>query len=591
MLEVKHGSMELPGFWRIVWFGKLEHVPSATTAAPSIKVYLQHLPRWPERTPGSRTTECINAGDIPLFHLNAVLHDGVVERLADNPWTRRKCLTLDLGRDNLRVIRRFDRDDQGDFIVPVTNDYLLSDSDANALFLCIGQGGNPFRYLIPCVEVFRFFYAFSSTLAKTALTGAFLTPDSHIWDVNKSWVNWDERMAFLQLRKRMLDNDARHLAIYAFVPGALERAREIFLAASGRDAGEPTRFVRALPPFDGRVTFQAQIRKRERAGCARTLITQLVSCDWRLPFDRIEYRRDNDGRPAKDPDPNRPISTWDRSRREVVSPPPNGITLVQGPGNKEETPWELNSEDINARFPEQERIVTIKLEREETETKSGRAEPSPLRPPASLGTTGEVRTSAESIAEALIAGLKQAILPEATIDTAVDLGAGDAAYLQTAELLLDMQRRHLAEVEFIRATPKIAHWKSVLLNVCPNDLGSDASAWLYVDQARTKPRLVLIASIHWEGRVRYLIDFQRKRPQECSMLVLWNEDEAELPVGYLCQALLTCHKARQVTLAGLEHLPITWGRLRHKTSLEGDGAADRFLVRLFEVACYKGLAE
>ncbi len=103
MLEVKHGSMELPGFWRIVWFGKLEHVPSATTAAPSIKVYLQHLPRWPERTPGSRTTECINAGDIPLFHLNAVLHDGVVERLADNPWTCWRWLKTDHQRGFLLV--------------------------------------------------------------------------------------------------------------------------------------------------------------------------------------------------------------------------------------------------------------------------------------------------------------------------------------------------------------------------------------------------------------------------------------------------------------------------------------------------------
>ena len=409
MPEIKHGSLALPGFWRIVWFGKLEHVPSAT-AAPSIKVYLQHLPRWPERTPGPRTTGYINAGDIPLLHLDAVLNDGVVERLDDNPWTHRKRFTLDLGRDNLRVIRRFDRDDHGDFIVPVTNDYLLSDPDANALFLGVGQADDPFRYLIPCVEVFRFFYALSSTLAKAVLTGAFLTPDSHIWDVNKSWVNWDERMAFLQLRKRMLDNDARHLAIYAFVPGALERAQDIHLAASSHDAGEPTRLVRALPPFDGRVAFKAQVLECERAGRVRTLITQLVSCDWRLPFDRIEFQRDNDGVRAKDPDPNRPVSRWNRSRREEVPPPPNGLILVQGPGNRDETPWELTSEDINARFPEQSRIITKKLEREETATRSGRAKPVPPRAPTDLVTTGEVRSSAASIAEALIAGLKKAAL-------------------------------------------------------------------------------------------------------------------------------------------------------------------------------------
>jgi hypothetical protein len=331
------------------------------------------------------------------------------------------------------------------------------------------------------------------------------------------------------------------------------------------------------------VAFKAQVLECERAGRVRTLITQLVSCDWRLPFDRIEFQRDNDGVRAKDPDPNRPVSRWNRSRREEVPPPPNGLILVQGPGNRDETPWELTSEDINARFPEQTRKITKKLEREETATRSCRAKPVPPRAPTDLVTTGEVRSSAASIAEALIAGPKKAAQPEAAIEDRANPVAGDVAYLQTADLLLDMQRHHLAEVEFVRATPKIAYWKSVLLNVCPNDLGRDASVWLYVDQARTKPRLVLIASISWEGRVRYLIDFQRKRPRECSMLVLWNDEEAELPVGYLEQALLACQKARQVTLVGLEHLPITWGRLRHTASLEIDGAAERLLERLFEV--------
>ena len=51
------------------------------------------------------------------------------------------------------------------------------------------------------------------------------------------------------------------------------------------------------------------------------------------------------------------------------------------------------------------------------------------------------------------------------IDGAADPCAVDAAYLKTAERLLDMQRQHLAEVAFVRVTPKVAYWRTVLLPI------------------------------------------------------------------------------------------------------------------------------
>ena len=98
-----------------------------------------------------------------------------------------------------------------------------------------------------------------------------------------------------------------------------------------------------------------------------------------LPFDRFEFRRDNDGVRAKDPDPNRPMSRWNRPRRDEVPPPPNGLTLVREPGSQDEAPWwELTSGDINGRLPEQCTIVMKKLEREGT--RSGRASTTERRP-------------------------------------------------------------------------------------------------------------------------------------------------------------------------------------------------------------------
>lgn len=583
MPEIQHGSLALPGHWRIVWFGKLEHIPSPYSP-PRIKTYVWHLPRWPDLLKGKHAVRYLNVGEIPLLHLNAVLKDGVVvPLLRGNPWTRLRKLSLDLARDNLRVFKRFDRDERRDPIVPVITDYLESDPDANALFVGVGHAGDPYAYLMPCVEVFRFFYALSSALTKAVLTGAFLDPDRHIWDVNKSWAEPKQRLAFLQLRKHMLDADARHLAIYAFVEDAVRRAQDIFLYAAGHDSSEGGRIIRALPPFDGRMAFKAEVIDLEHAGRTRTLITRLVSCDWRLPFDRIDYLRDNDGRSSHDPDDDRPTSGWSRPRKQTGNPPPNRLSLVEGPGSRDESPWELEVEDINSRFPELSKIHANKLEPEESKTKSGAGKVLPPRPPPTQVTVGEVRTSAALIPEALISGLRQVALPEEAIDDRADPSVADTAYLQTAELLLEIQRQHLAEVEFVRATPRVAYWNTVLLNVCPNDLGRDATAWLYVDSERTRPRLVLIASLQWEGKLRYLIDFQRKRPKECSMLVLWSVDGAELPVGYLGQALLACQKAKQVSLVGLNHLPIAWGRVRHTVSIKDIDGPVRLLQRVFAV--------
>ncbi|WP_136256288.1 hypothetical protein [Metallibacterium scheffleri] len=577
MPHIKHGSLALPGFWRIVWFGKLDRIPSPS-ASPRIKAYLWELPRWPNLSKGERAVRYLNIGEMPLLHLNTILKDGIALPHDHNPWVHSKSLSLDLSRDNLHVFKRFDRDDRGDLIVPVVTDYLEDDPDANALFVGIGHIGDHYAYLIPCIEIFRFFYALSSPLTKSVLTGDFLDPDRHLWDVSKSRASLTERLAFLQLRKRMLDADVRHLAIFAFVDGALKRAQEVFLFAAGHTSTGESRLVRALPPFDGKMTFKAEVVNLNQAGRVRTLITQLISCDWCLPYARIDYLRDNDGRVSSYPDENRPISGWSRPQ----GPKPDPVTLVEGPGNRGESPWEIEVEDISARFPRQSKIATVKLTTENSETRSGRSQPLPPRPSSDKVTTGDLISSKDMIREALLSGRRHLVLPEEEIAADADPTAADQAFLQTAELLLQMQRRGLADVQIIRVTPKIAYWRQVLLNVCKVDPDDEPPAWLFIDLERKKPRLALIASMRPEGRMRYLIDFQRKRPRECSILVLWSSDETELPLGYLAQALHACQMAKQVSLAAISDLPISWGRLKHTQPFKGIDGPERLLRRVLE---------
>lgn len=585
MPEVTHGSLGLPGYWRVAWFGALDRTPSAHSS-PRIKAYLRPLPDWPHARSSSidvaipPTVREINVGDITLLHLNAVLGDGRIQAVNPNPWADRTSLTLDLTRANLRVFRRFDKDEVGNTIVPVRSNHLHNDPDANALFVGIGEGSDPYAYVVPCVENFRFFYSTSSTLTKAMLSGVFLDPDRHLWDVNATWVNHLNRTSFIQLRKRMLDADARFLARFAFDDYALMQAREIFLYAAGRVDGGSERIIRALPPFEGEIKFIANVVNFESAGQQRKLITQFISCHWRPPFDDLEFLRDNDGRFD-------PRNRGDREDAKWKQPPPSPskpseqINLGDGPANSDLAPWDLGESHIDERFPELSKIAVIKGERKEATTRAD----GPQHADADAtdeGTTADRKSSAEQVKEVLISGLGLLVPEKEEIATDVDGDAGDRVYHRTMQLLKKIRDCRMAQVEFIRAATQVTYIDGVVFNVFPDDLGLEKRAWLYVDAARTCRRFALVAMLQFEDRVRYLIDIQHKRENECSMLALWGgAGEVKLETGFLGHALFACQRDQGATLKSLAHLPICWGRLRHTAQDDGEEDAKRLLARIF----------
>lgn len=586
MPEVTHGTLALPGYWRLAGFGKLDRIPSAHSS-PRIKTYLRPLPTWPKPVMAtgidSQAARHIHIGELALLHLNTVLLDGKVLPIRINPWVKRVKLPFDMTRGNLTVFRRFDHDDRGDEIIPVRNTHLQADPDANALFVGIGNQKDPFAYVVPCVENFRFFYATSSTLSKSMLSGDFLDPNRHLWDVDDSWINRAQRIAFMQLRKRMLDDDARFLARFAYDEYALKQAKEIFLYAAGQTAEHGERTIRALPPFQGRTDFVANVVEFETAGHRRLLVTQFISCHWKPPFDDIEFLRDNDGRFDPNNRDQREKSKYSEIPRPEPQDPPEEVDLGEGPAQADLAPWRLRKTQIDERFPELSKVRTTKRERKDATTVSG---PQLRRYTAKSpvdGTVGDVKTSANEVAEVLISGLGQVVLPREEIATDVAVQAGDAIYQLTIELLLLIRSSGLASVDFVRATEQVVYLDGVVLNVFSDDLSVEKRSWLYVDSDRNCRRIAVIASVAKQGRVRYLIDIQHKRPNECSMLVVWDDAEAELDTGFLAQALFACQKAEGASLKTLNHLPIHWARLRHSVKQKGEAEAESLMRRIFDV--------
>jgi hypothetical protein len=295
--------------------------------------------------------------ELPLLHSNAILCNGRLIQSSTSPWgfEERKEFTLDFSRGNLDTFHRFEPDNTGQLIVPEKLCSLKDDPEANALFVGIGAGGDPYAYIIACTELLRFFYATSSVMIRSVLSDDFLDPNRNLWNVALSYILPDGK-AFLQLRKRMFDADAPFMARFAFSPYAQMQAREIYLYAAGMRREDDTRTIRALPPFEGRTRLIVNAIPMDVAGSRRWLISRLISCDWRPPYTHLDYQRDNDGRRDDRNINDRTSSGWQKGdfNRSAQSPgdPPDVLTLLSKPASTELTPWGLKNSEINERFPE-----------------------------------------------------------------------------------------------------------------------------------------------------------------------------------------------------------------------------------------------
>ena len=317
---VQHESLLLPGYWRITSFGALTENPAAAAGDLLIRADLAELANWEDspvdwgRVTGRQRRMLVPVGELPRLHLNAVLHDGrlandLVDRLEFERWMRRE---INCDRSNITVITRDHKDDQGNYVVPVRAKWAsqLSDHDRHGLFVAFGSGEDPYALVIPCVEVFRFFYATSDVLAKYFLKDRFLDPGAYLCNPSKTAISRTDGKAVLWLRKWMLDADARFLARFAFDEYALGQAQAIFLSTAAANEPSHERRIRALPPFQGteEVTFLGiPLGSEERP---RIFVTRLLSCDWKPPFTELKWDRDNDGRSDPNKREERPPTEW-----------------------------------------------------------------------------------------------------------------------------------------------------------------------------------------------------------------------------------------------------------------------------------------
>lgn len=586
MLEVAHESLLLPGYWRIAWFGRLCQNPLSTSRDLRIRTYLAELDASQNggisggAITGPLKSMLLPIGELPRLHLNAVLRDGKLtsDRTRHFTWEIARTRELDCSPSNITVIDRYAVDEANNLIIPIRSKWTHDDVEKSGLFVAFGTSTDRYATIIPAIEIFRFFYATSDVLAKSLLKDHFLDPHTHLWDTQKTAIGNDGR-AVLWLRKWMLDADARFLARFAFDNYALQQAQQIVLFAAGQDSRCDERLIRALPPFQDTVKCELLCRHLDETDNGRVLVTRLLSCNWKPNFAELKWDRDNDGRVDPDNREERDPSTWAPSLVPVPKDAAEKIERLLDVAPSLNIPARLREIEITERFPELGKVPADKLPQTGTKTRAEATDWKPIMYQAYQGSVIEGRSSAQCVTRTIIEGLA-AIPPIKPQEThAIDATLDDGGVFHVLRLLQRMAKRSDVTVSFLRVLPHFANVQNVPFNVYPEEVDGKRTSWLYVDDTMSRRRMVLLARVQQEKQVYYVIELQRKRPHECSTLVVRAKSSGDIPDGILATLLMDCARARAARLPIASLFSISWGRVRHSTNWWVENDSD-FLMRI-----------
>jgi hypothetical protein len=209
------------------------------------------------------------------------------------PNYERREFTVDVSRSSTSFYRAYHNADRRFLIPPFV--YRIPFSDSRLVALPTVEPIS--TLLIPCSEVFRFYYCGASGKFGTAiLDGTYLTRRSKI--VNQRASSWPDAdgVAVLRRGEYVNDDDVVEIARTTFSSYAREEADFIFTSMAG--AGCKSQ-IQARLPFEARA--QLVVRGIAFAGpLGPTFLAFVIeSCTGPMPFQHLIFERDNEPNPDR----------------------------------------------------------------------------------------------------------------------------------------------------------------------------------------------------------------------------------------------------------------------------------------------------
>lgn len=565
----------LDGYLKIVHHGDLIE-PRYPEKTPRLCIYLRRLNNQKNPTSVKDFETCgpIERVHIPIAELMRLPLNVVVnnERLAFDPCTplpseRLGTFDVDLREEEVRLINRYDVVEGSDdgYIIPYKEGRSppKGSDGSKAYYVAIKHNDDPFGIIVPCSEIFRFFYCTSSRMANTLLSDRVLDIDRYIIDPARSGVaEKDPNIAVVWLRQWMLNCDRRHIARLFFTPGAFEEAKNIFLRSSGYAEPAYSRALIAYPPRHGRMKLRCIYKTFFSNGRQRNFITRLISTDWKLNFREIYFGRDNDSRTAVT-DLERDLLPEDarQQRRKVLQEGAEVKILEDAPPDDSIAPIELPDGEFSSRFPELEKIHSPQIEKTEQKTKNDQGI-------TVLATDGSLIEASSSGHDGLMSLILTAMETADEIKhlQQYNLSSENSSLEEIAVSASNKLLKRIEDIELAKLTPtykgrltvshmrvleRLATIKGRIVNILPIDQfpTPEKRHWFFIDKEKKQPRPVAVIRLELDQRTRYLIDFMHKKSgPDTSSLVLWSADEGKILDTVLAYAIRTCMRNNSVNL-------------------------------------------
>lgn len=577
MPKIRHIAFPQEGLWRIVWFGRLTGDEDGNLLVNTHFARLDGGASIPIHK--KRHVSRVPIGEIPRLYINAVIQDGVLDtdvQLELREW-KINSRTANCHDEHVSFRARTEMFD-GELIIPDDGgaQFLGSDGGALIAYFDFDDGGCPLA--IPSIELFRFFYATSTTMAHIATNGTFLRPEGQLWSDYD--IDPDKR-ASIVICKSMLDADVRMIACFALSPYARFQAQRMYLNAAPDT--EIRGFIAAWPPIPDTVELSF-VSKIVKGGAGPIeLVSRILSCNWSPPYTQLTWRREQDTGGATD-DTDDEGAAGDSLRKMALPDDSDIQLLLDRPSSQSLLPKSLIEEEINRRFPRLEETPVERLSRDGRGSGAKR-ETKTVFVPVDEASTLDATNSEERVNRTNI--VRDDGVPEKKTEPAPDIRKAD--YEDILGLLKIISDSQLAEVHFLELLGDSVQYESALFNVYPKLYKGRQRAWLYADEAKTSSRVILVARIERQGRIRYVFELQRREKRKSSTLLVWREGADSSPiVGYVLSDLCFEYAAAgAATLESASRCGVSWARKSHTLHLDEleppkrQAAAERLLEHIF----------
>jgi hypothetical protein len=611
---IRRKYLDFEGICQLIWAPRLVSLPGPKE---NILLRTYFAPVQPALSSdqqakrlGASFFKDIPIGDAINIPIGTMFYDGMpisTAGIEDRDFSvNTSIFSMDFSSTNIRLIERWaevgEENSQTRLLIPASPSSLPDDPHYNGTLLSVGSNGNPFAFLIPSFEVFRFFYAISSRMASVFLDSRFLEWARYVWNPNRSVIDPEKREARLWLRQWMLDQDAWFIASLAFDPEAIERGKDLYRAVA-TDSG---RMLRAVPPMQGEVRIKAKwVGIQNGTGQESKIILHIISTDWQPPFTELKFDRDNDGRVIKKPEEQvkekKPVIRRPRTRKPkqpFTNQEEDEVTdLTDEPGDPAEEEY-VQIAEVNERFDWLSQANIEKLPQVETQfsgkkaieeqEKRWRNELSTLDGTSSAATVRSVELTSEDL-DLLDAAESQNGERDELDEVDADLTPPSDELLKIARALANINFDRTLKnvnVEFLSLWGEPLPIETFSFFRLPKTLQGEEYGWLYKTRSK-RPRLALAAEITCrtenvgsDYEVRYVMDFE-PNPNASSIVILAREDGQAIESSHLRRLIRGFAQTRSVKHDRSRIKGLQIGHRKHNISESVLGNGEDFLYRIF----------